>query len=285
MFELVGFIFFGSSEVLFEQIQQRRRKQVAVPIRQIIIDFSRVTGYDSSAINTLNKLRGYCRKHDIQLALSGLNDGDRKKILPPEKTKVASHVQFFGSLNEALDRAEESLLSSLGPECRSNANGRDFRCWLSAELGVEIPFELVDRFFDRIDILPGEQLYAQGDAANTIDFIVDGTVAMMLETTSGQRYCVRHSSRQTVLGEMGFFRRATRNVSVVAERPTTVYSLSRANFDAIKEANSEFHDGLLNFVIRILSDRLEMATIELSAMRHVNSGEMLEQLARDNVQK
>jgi SulP family sulfate permease len=285
VFELQGYIFFGSSEALFEKIQQRRRNQASVPIRHIIIDFSRVTGYDSSAINTLNKLRGYCRKHDIQLALSGLSDSDSRKILPPEKTKAASHVQFFGSLNQALDWAEESLLSSLGLEWRSPANGEDFRCWLSAEIGMVIPLELVDRFFDHIEVPAGEQLYAQGDAANTIDFIVAGTVAMMLETTSGQRYCVRHSSRQTVLGEMGFFRRAKRNVSVVAERPTTVYSLSRTNFDAIKEANSEFHDGLLNFVIRILADRLEMATIELSAMRHVNSGEMLEQLARDNVQK
>ena len=143
----------------------------------------------------------------------------------------------------------------------------------------------MDRFFERIQIPAGQQLYAQGDEADTIDFIVDGTVAMMLETASGQRYCVRHSSRQTVLGEMGFLRGSTRNVSVVAERPTTVYSLSRTNFDSIKEVNSELHEGLLNFVLRILSDRLEMATIELSAMRFVNSGEMLEQLTRQKVRQ
>jgi SulP family sulfate permease len=281
VYELEGFIFFGSSEALFEQIRQQCRNQVAMPIRHIILDFSRVAGHDSSAVNTLNKLLGYCRKHEIQLSLSGLTDGDRQKMLPPEKYRASSNVQFFASLNEALDRAEEDLLSSLDPLWRSEGKDEDFRSWLSAELGMVVPFELVDCFFERIQIPAGKQLYAQGDAANTIDFVVEGTVAMMLETASGQRYCVRHSSRQTVLGEMGFFRRSTRNVSVVAERPTTVYSLSRTSFDGMKKTNSDVHDGLLNLVIRILSDRLEMATIELSAMRYVDSGEMVKQLAKE----
>lgn len=81
---------------------------------------------------------------------------------------------------------------------------------------------------------------------------------------------MRRSSRQTVIGEMGFFRETARSASVVAETATVLYSLSRANFEGLKHDHPLVHDALLHFVIRILADRLDMASAELTTMRHAD---------------
>ncbi len=97
---------------------------------------------------------------------------------------------------------------------------------------------------------------------------------MMLELACGQQQCVRRSSRRTVTGEMGFFRQARRTASVIAETPATVYSRDRENFDRLQHDHPAIYDSLLHFVIRLLSDRLDLSTAELSSMRYVDINEM-----------
>ncbi|MGI9520197.1 MAG: cyclic nucleotide-binding domain-containing protein [Hyphomicrobiaceae bacterium] len=268
VYELAGYVFFGSSESLFDQIRTMARRQDDPAVRIVILDFARVTGYDSSAVNTLNKLRGHCRRHGILLCLSGLDSHFQQIYASTEMPSLTADTRFFDGLIEALDWSEECLLAALQQPRPKTVSIADFADWLSKELGTEFSDDLASLYFDRIDVEAGQQLYTQGEAANTIDFVASGTVAMMSYSGSEERRtCVRRSSRQTVLGEMGFFRGSSRNVSIVAERSTTIFSLTRANFEKLKENNPEIHYGLLNFVIRTLADRLEMATTELSSIR------------------
>jgi sulfate permease, SulP family len=215
-------------------------------------------------------MRGYCNKHSIQLAVCGGDKGEFNKLLLPQKTQNEAAVHMFDEPIEALDWAEEALLASLGMVSAPDNSEDGVTNWLSTEIGRPIAADVVESYFERIDLPAGDRLYAQGDPADTIDFVAVGTVAMMLELGSGQRLCVRRSSRQTVTGEMGFFRNAKRSTNVIAERPTIVYSLSRTSFERLRQERPEIHDGLLTFIIRVLSDRLDTATGELSAMRYVD---------------
>jgi SulP family sulfate permease len=68
------------------------------------------------------------------------------------------------------------------------------------------------------------------------------------------------------VGEMGFYRRVPRTASVIAEEPSVVYRLTRESFDKMQAedpgAASVFH----KLIVRLLSDRLEFANREISAL-------------------
>jgi SulP family sulfate permease len=72
--------------------------------------------------------------------------------------------------------------------------------------------------------------------------------------------------RQTVIGEMGFFRAAPRAVSISADGPATIYTLSRENWERLRSDHPAVHEAFLRFIIRILSDRLELAHKEIAAL-------------------
>lgn len=273
IYELEGYIFFGSSEAVFEQIRQRRRLQSGMPIRCIILDLSRVTGYDSSAVNTLNKLRGYCGRHGIALVICGLGIGTFSHLFQGRIPADGPKVMHFREPIEALDWAEKDLLQSLDNGTVHDPEPGTLTAWLSREFGTPVSDQIAERYFERREAAAGERLYEQGAPADTIDFLVSGTVGIVLELGGGKQQCIRRSSRQTVIGEMGFFRGANRSATVVAETPAVIYALSRKNFERLQRDHLAIHHGLLNFVVRIVSDRLDMTTVELTAMRNMEVGE------------
>jgi SulP family sulfate permease len=65
---------------------------------------------------------------------------------------------------------------------------------------------------------------------------------------------------------MGFYRQVPRTASVIAEEPSVVYRMTREAFDRMQAqdpaAASVFH----KLIIRLLSDRLEFANREISAL-------------------
>ena len=77
MLWLSGFIFFGSSNVIFERIRQVIEQQRDRPVEYMALDFSRVSGLDTSATLSLAKLRDFCGWHHVALAFSGFNENVR----------------------------------------------------------------------------------------------------------------------------------------------------------------------------------------------------------------
>ena len=82
----------------------------------------------------------------------------------------------------------------------------------------------------------------------------------------GRPIRLRRMVGHTVVGEMGFYRHVPRTASVIAEEPTVVYRLRREAFDRMQGADPEAAAALHKLIIRLLSDRLEFANREISAL-------------------
>ena len=70
---LSGYIFFGSSEGIFERIQSDIEALPRGRVVYIVIDFGRVSGADSSAIVSLTKLRNFCDQRGTTLVYCSLS--------------------------------------------------------------------------------------------------------------------------------------------------------------------------------------------------------------------
>jgi SulP family sulfate permease len=96
---------------------------------------------------------------------------------------------------------------------------------------------------------------------------VSGCIAITIDDeSSGRPVKLRRVTGHTIVGEMGFYRHASRSANVMAEEPTVVYRLSKESFERMEQENTATAAAFHAFIIRVLSDRLEFANREIAAL-------------------
>ena len=68
LYALSGYVFFGSAEALFEQIRLTVESQTSTAVRFVLLDFSAVTGMDSSAVGVMSKLYLLASRRSMSVA-------------------------------------------------------------------------------------------------------------------------------------------------------------------------------------------------------------------------
>jgi SulP family sulfate permease len=263
VFWLSGFIFFGSSNGLFERIRRAIDAQDEKPVGYVVLDFSAVPGLDTSAVLSLIKLRNYCNEHDVTLVFCGLNDVMRASFQKAGFFTGGQPHQVFATRNEAVEWCEDMLLMyhEVG-----EASVHSFESWLTQELGGAADMSKIAPYLDRRELKVGEALFRQGEPPDSVEILASGCVAITIKDEQGRPIRLRRMMGYTVVGEMGFYRQVPRTATVIAEEPSVVYRLTRESFDRMQAqdptAASVFH----KLIIRLLSDRLEFANREISAL-------------------
>jgi SulP family sulfate permease len=263
VFWLSGFIFFGSSNGLFERIRREIEGQKEKPVGYIVLDFSAVQGLDTSAVLSLVKLRNYCEERDVTLVFSGLSDAMHAAFLGAGFFGADRPHQAFATRNEAVEWCEDMVL--LYHEV-GEASSHTFETWLQSELGGDITFERVEPYMTRRELESGVVLFKQGEPSDSVVFQASGCVAITISGEYGRSIRLRRMLGHTVVGEMGFYRNVPRGANVVAEGASVVYILTREAFDRMQEEDSAAAAALHKLIIRLLSDRLEFANREISAL-------------------
>ncbi len=263
VFWLSGFIFFGSSNGLFERIKRVIEAQQDKPVGYVVLDFGAVPGLDTSAVLSLVKLRNYCEEHDVTLGFSGLSDSMRGIFERAGFFGGKRAHQVFASRNEAVEWCEDMLLMyhEVGA-----ASTHSFESWLESEFGGAVDFARIASFMERQELNNGEFLFHQGEPADSVVLQASGSVAITIIDEHGRPIRLRRMVGHTVVGEMGFYRGVPRTASVIAEEPTIVYRLTRDGFDRMQEKDPAAAAALHKLIIRLLSDRLEFANREISAL-------------------
>jgi SulP family sulfate permease len=263
VFWLSGFIFFGSSNGLFERIKRTIEAQREKPVGYVVLDFSAVPGLDTSAVLSLVKLRNFCEENSVTLGFSGLSDIMRTSFERADFFGSERPHQVFGSRNEAIEWCEDMLLMyhEVGA-----ASTHSFESWLQSEFGEKVEFDKIVPYMQRQELQSGEFLFRQGEPADSVVLQASGSVAITIIDEHGRPIRLRRMIGHTVVGEMGFYRGVPRTASVIAEGPTVVYRLTRESFDRMQAENPTAAAALHQLIIRLLSDRLEFANREISAL-------------------
>ena len=263
VFWLSGFIFFGSSNGLFERIKRVIEAQRDKPVGFIVLDFSAVPGLDTSAVLSLVKLRNYCEENDVTLGFSGLSESMRVSFERAGFFGATRAHQVFGSRNEAVEWCEDMLL--MHHEVGA-ASTHSFESWLQSELGGTVEFARIASYMQCQELGNGEFLFHQGEPSDSIVLQESGCVAITIIDEHGRPIRLRRMLGHTIVGEMGFFRGVPRAASVIAEGPTVIYRLTREAFDRMQAEDPVAAAAFHKLIIRLLSDRLEFANREISAL-------------------
>lgn len=215
--QLQGFLFFGIADRLQQRVRQRLDDATLPPLRHLVLDCRRVVGSDSSAIHSFALLADVLARTGVTLVVAHASPRMRAQMevagLAPGARCV--HVD---DLDRAMQWCEDALL-------RADPVPQDASAAADALAGLE---PLLERL-PRLDLHAGERLIAQGSADADLFILARGSVSARRRQPDGTWVRLQTSAGAgVVVGEVGFYTAADRTADVVADEPSTVYRLTRA---------------------------------------------------------
>ncbi|MEO8751621.1 MAG: SulP family inorganic anion transporter [Casimicrobiaceae bacterium] len=261
---LSGYIFFGSSEGLFERVRARVESLPPGDVRYVILDLAVVTGIDSSAVASLTKLRNFCDRQEVTLLYCSLSRVHQAVLELGALIGGKRRHRAFIDLNHALAWCEDHLLAAANLSVGMDMER--FEAWLQHQIGNSVRVIDLMAYLERKETADSEVLYREGEPADTIDLVAVGNLAIDVPTRDGQYLRVRRFMTHTMLGEMGFARRTPRSATVRSTGQATVFTLTRANFERMRDERPDLASAFDAFVIRTLADRIDLANRTAAAL-------------------
>ena len=253
---LQGYIFFGTIQSILERIHLRLRDQRSGPLKFLILDFQRVNRLDSSAVYGITRLKQLAEANNFvmvwtqvapeivsQLECGGLHDRADDTFLIQE------------SLDKGVEWCENRILANEGiQDITGVIEG------VKSQLERVFPdLDCADRlmkYLERRVLETGETLIKQDDPSDEMYFIESGMMTIQLELPSGRRVRLRSIRGGATVGEMGIYLGGQRSASVVADRPSTVYRLSRQSLEKMRENDPEIAALFHEWIARLLAERI-----------------------------
>jgi SulP family sulfate permease len=263
--ELQGSLFFGTTDQLGRMLDPHLAER-----RHVILDFRRVQSVDVTAGHLLEQVAETMREKGGELLLSGV---PRRLApsggLPPALAQLGAGgvhpVKVFGELSEALEYAEDALLT----EARAaHVSGPPLELHQLELFSGRRPETLreFEGVLEKRTIPAGQRIFSTGDTGDELFLIRRGAVRIVLPLAGGQTRHLATFRRGAFFGEMAFLDHEPRSADAVAERETDLYVLSRGRFERFAEDHRLLARNLLEGVARALAHRLRHTNTEVRAM-------------------
>lgn len=268
---LSGFVFFGSSNRLYEEIR-RTVGEAAAPggggRRWVVLDCSDVTGIDAAAVLSFQKLANWAAAADVVTVFAAASPALARDL---EAAGIAGQAdgatRHFPSRNAGIEWCEDQLIAGAGAATVGlDGEPAAFETWLAGELGGRAARGLIEGYLERRELAAGEVVCRLGAPSDTIELVAAGSVGVLVAGLGDRLVRVRRMTGRTVVGEMGFFRALPRAASVMAEEPAVIYVMTRAAYMRLVESQPVLATAFLEFVVRALSNRMDVANREISAL-------------------
>jgi sulfate permease, SulP family len=253
--KLTGFLFFGTSDRIVQRITGQAGTKAAPGGRVTILDFSRVTGVDSSTILSFERLRRIAERDGFRVVFAGLG-ALAQRLIDGGLDIGTAPFHVAADLEAALSWAEGELL---GAPAEADPDIVPAQASLAQLLGDAGLAGAVFPYLKRTEYPAGERLIVQGTAADDILIVESGRGTVLLETQGEGPLALMDFAPGAILGEVAFYGREARSASAVSKSPVVAYTLSRSALDKVESeqpaAAAAFHGALG----RVLAERLQSA--------------------------
>jgi len=254
---LQGSLFFGSVEQLTVRIRKFARLDPV--IQSVVIDFSEVSSFDSSACAAMEKLIHVMDTQGIATHATGVPDGlieifERWGLPFAGKGRVQPRaaLQLWTTLDQALEHCESSLISQFEQGREEQGIGHAL-----FELGrnhKRCPDLLA--LMERVNLSAGEALIMATQQAKDVFFVVSGQLGVHLPKSSGASVRVRSMGPGTIVGEIAYLTNQPRNADVICEEAAEVLKLSESTIKRIEDKDRDLAALLMSIFSRSLASKL-----------------------------
>ena len=257
---LQSYLFFGSANRLYQHV--KRLLQQRPECRYLLFDFKLVTGVDSSAAYSFAQIKRIAADLGVELILVHLSAAAEKVLRSSDF--IGDGVTIIPELDHALEWCENEIIAQHQGLVREEANLRD---WFADILDSEKDADELTRRCQRIEVEAGEVIVQAGDPADSMHFILEGRVGVMVPAEDGRSTRVRSLGRYTTIGEMGLVSNTPRSATIQAEIDSVLYALNTEQFDAIKTEDPALSHKLLTYFVSVMAERLTFANRTIAVLR------------------
>ncbi|MES2188306.1 MAG: cyclic nucleotide-binding domain-containing protein [Pseudomonadota bacterium] len=272
---LEGALFFGAAS----RLQALLHAQCTAG-RFVVVDWSRVVSADSTITFAFARAQADALQSGAAMAVCGLpadsggnsggNNGGTNGGHGEDDGEVGAALRavagcpVFPDVDRGLEWAEAEVLRSVapGPGDTPGDTGPSLLAGVSPA-GREALLPILQPR----SLLPGEQVFAQGDRDDAIMVIMQGSVDIVLPGATGFR--LARIRQGATLGEMSFLDGSPRTASAIAAGHLRVSVLTREAFDRYAEQQPEAaHQILVNLALE-LALRLRQTNRIVAALQQI----------------
>ena len=257
--QLATFIFFGQAYRLQESMVTLLHDTVP---RMMMLDFTAVSGIDSSAGSSLLRIEEMLRHRGI----THVTVGASPEILHimADAGGLGVDVLRYDSLDEALEHGENILLELHGGKA---AGKRSLANWLERALGsAELANGMV-ALLEPAQYAESGYLCRAGDPTDSLLFIESGRVSAEIERVGHSPIRQRVFGANMIVGEVAFFLGVARTANLRVEGEGSVWSLTRASYERLRRDNPELTAALLTYAVRVEAERLAFSSRQVAALQ------------------
>ena len=260
--KLEGFIFFGTANGIFEALRQRIKIPTNNDLKYCLLDFSKVSGIDSTGMLSFNRMIQWSQEHDITLVFSGVAQGIKHQFLQERTQAENLTMQFLPNLDRALEWCENEIISINLADLKLKKDITDQLKAIFKDEGIEklIPY------LQRREYRAGEYLIKEDDTPDFIFFIHSGQVTAQLESNSREPIRLETMRSGRSVGEIAFYLGTRRTASVVADQDSVVYSLSIDDLKNMEAHAPEVANIFHRVSVFLLSERVMHLTRTVRAL-------------------
>ena len=261
--ELQGDLVFASAEILM-----REALRVTEAADHLVLDFARVGVIHEGARTLLASLLTCLYDQGRTVLMTGISN--RYMVVRGLKAALgernAAALFACEDLDHALEWCEDRLLADLDapPDVESPLSAQVFCAGFEAdELAV------LDALVTRQSYAPGVRLCREGDAADTLFFIVRGEVSVRVPLAYQREGRLSTVGAGSAVGEMGMLDRGRRSADIVADTEVTCLVLDYHRLESAEgAAAASMRLKLVTNIARGLNRKLRQATLEIKLLRN-----------------
>lgn len=252
---LQGFIFLGTTNGLMTMIHKRARDTERPRLRFVLLDFTFISGLDSSVAVSFIKLKQMAARQGFTLIFTNvpfeMEDQLKRAGCVLDDPEGGSVTVI--SLDYALEWAENHLLEQEGILGKA---AQPLDRLLEPVFPEKRFIPALMRIVRRVEVKKGKPVFKQGDPSDSMYFIEKGTVNVQLELEGGKLLRLKKMGPGTVFGEMGLYTSAPRTASIVAAEDCVLYRLSAKVMDQLQRKHPEVASAIHRFIVSLLADRV-----------------------------
>jgi len=222
----------------------------------VILDFRQVALLDSSAVFSITRMKQLAESQKIHMVWTNLSEAivhlmERGGLVDERDDSFI----ILPTLDHGLEWCENQILASEGV---TNLTG--FFEKIDRQLKRAIPdlqdVKRLTKYLERKEIKEYDCLMHQGEQPDEMYFIEAGLVSAYLELPGGKTLRLRSMRGGTTVGEVGMYLGNKRTASVIADRPSIVYRLSKSALKEMEKNDPEVAALLHQWIASLLAERL-----------------------------
>jgi len=261
--QLQGYIFFGTADNLLNQVRMRLEQQDLPPVQSVVLDFSKVTKIDSTAMFSFKKMQQLTHNQNSMLILTDLSR-EILRYFNQVGLSTKENVRLFTDLDRGLEACEDDMLANIeNDEDNERPLWQEMKTSLSNKQQNKHLFD----YLERLDVEVGDYLIRQGEPSDDLYFIDSGQVTAQLEGPGRSSIRLQTMRSGFIVGEIGFYLGQKRTAAVVVDEPGIIYRLSSSALKKMQIENPEIAAEFHKFMSHFMAERVTHLADQVNAFQ------------------